>query len=124
MAVRGVRGATVASANQAEAILNATRELLKAIMDENPGLRCEDLASALFTVTGDLDAAFPAAAARQLGWEHVALMCTQEIPVPGDLERGIRVLLHWNTDLEQSEIRHVYLKEATRLRPDLIEGDV
>ncbi|MBL7162799.1 MAG: chorismate mutase [Anaerolineales bacterium] len=119
MPTRGIRGATVASANQEEAILLATRELLEAIMNANPTLTPEDVASALFTVTDDLNAAYPAKAARQLGWTETPLMCAREIPVPGSLPLCIRVLLHWNTDLPQSAIRHVYLEEATKLRPDL-----
>ena len=119
MSVRGIRGATVAAENTPEAILSATRELLTAIVAANPGLAPEDIASAIFTVTPDLDAAFPAQAARQLGWKHVPLMCAREIPVPGSLPRCIRVLLHWNTDRPQSAIRPVYLRAAASLRPDL-----
>ncbi len=119
MALRGIRGATVAPANRAEDILDATRELLMAMVEGNPSINKQDVASVIFTVTNDLDAAFPAAAAREMGWDDAALMCAREIPVPGDLERGIRVLIHWNTDLPQSEIHHVYLKQAVRLRPDL-----
>jgi len=119
MPVRGIRGATVAAENQSEAILSATRELLGAIQVANPTLDPTDLASAIFTVTGDLGAAYPAKAARQLGWTGTPLMCAREIPVPGSLPRCIRVLLHWNTELPQSAIRHVYLGEAANLRPDL-----
>jgi len=122
MPTRGIRGATVASANQKEAILLATRELLEAIMDANPTLTPENVASALFTVTDDLNAAYPAKAARQLGWTETPLMCAREIPVPGNPPLCIRVLLHWNTDLPQSAIRHVYLGEASALRPDLNSG--
>ncbi len=119
MPVRGIRGATVVTANQEEAILSATRELLEAIQDANLSLRPEDIASALFTVTDDLNAAYPAKAARLLGWTETPLMCAREIPVPGSLPNCIRVLLHWNTELNQSEIIHIYLGEATKLRPDL-----
>ena len=119
MPVRGVRGATVAREDQPEAILSATSELLLEMLRQNPSMRSADIASALFTVSSDLRSAFPAAAARQIGWEGAPLMCTQEIPVPGSLPRCIRVLLHWNTALDQSEIRHVYLGEAAGLRPDL-----
>jgi chorismate mutase len=121
MPVRGIRGATTATEDQSEAILSATRELLGAIQTANPTLDPADLASAIFTVTGDLAAAYPAKAARKLGWTAVPLMCAREIPVPGSLPRCIRVLLHWNTDLTQSAIRHVYLSEAAKLRPDLNE---
>jgi len=119
MTVRGIRGATVADANEADAILDATRELLLAILDSNLDLHPEDVASVTFTVTDDLDATYPALAARQLGWMQVPLICGREIPVPGGLPKCIRVMIHWNTRLPQSEVRHVYLKDATRLRPDL-----
>lgn len=124
MPVRGIRGANTASADQPEAILAATRELLEAILAQNPGLVPEEIASAFFTVTDDLSAAYPAKAARQIGWVQTPLMCAREIPVPGGVPRCIRVLLHWNTSLPQSAIRHVYLGEATRLRPDLNAVDL
>jgi chorismate mutase len=120
MPVRGVRGATVSHADQTEAILAATRELLTAILNANPDLNPEDLTSVFFTMTGDLSATFPAEAARQLGWEAVPMLCAREIDVPGRLTRCIRVLLHWNTELPQRDVQHVYLGEATVLRPDLI----
>jgi chorismate mutase len=82
-----------------------------------------DLASAFFTVTEDLHSAYPSQAARELGWQHVPLICSREIPVPGGLPRCIRVLLHWNTDLPQHAIRHVYLGGAAELRPDLTVAD-
>jgi len=134
MCIRGIRGATVADADEAQAILVATQELLLAILEANPTLRPEDLASILFTMTDDLSATYPAMAARQLsdrqlsgrqlsgrqlGWTQVPLLCAQEIPVPGGQARCIRVLLHWNTSLPQSAVQHVYLKDAARLRPDL-----
>ena len=122
MLCRGVRGATTVDANTAEAILEATRELLTCIVEANH-IAVEDVASAFFTVTGDLTAAFPAQAARQLGWRHVALLDAQEIPVPGGLPRCIRVLIHWNTTTPQAEVRHVYLRGAATLRPELREGD-
>ena len=121
MPLRGVRGATVVSQDDASEILEATRELICAIMDANPTLRPADLASALFTVTDDLSAVHPAKAARLLGWSEVPLMCAREIPVPGSLPHCIRVLVHWNTALSQSEIHHVYLRQAVSLRPDLSE---
>jgi chorismate mutase len=121
MPVRGIRGATVLLKDQPEAILAATRDLLVGILKANPTLRPGDLASAIFTVTDDLRSAYPARAARELGWVDVPLICTREIPVPGGLERCIRVLLHWNTDLSQEEIHHVYQGEAASLRPDLSE---
>ncbi len=121
MPIRGVRGATVASRDEPEAILLATRELLEAIQTANPLMQVTELASAFFTVTNDLSAVHPAKAARQLGWEQVPLMCAQEIPVPEGLPRCIRVLLHWNTDLPQASIQHVYLGAAATLRPDLAQ---
>jgi chorismate mutase len=119
MPVRGVRGATVASQNEPEAILSATQDLLRAMLAANPTLRIEDLASALFSMTDDLTSVYPARAAREMGWELVPLMCSREIPVPGSLAHCIRVLLHWNTELPQDAIQHVYLGEAASLRPDI-----
>ncbi len=124
MPLRGIRGATVASLDQAEAVLEATRELLVAIQSANPSLKPEDIASVIFTVTEDLQSAYPAQAARQMGWVAVPLMCAREIPVPGSLRRCIRVLVHWNTDLPQEAIRPVYLGAAASLRPDLNRADV
>ena len=123
MPIRGIRGATVTDIDQSEAIIEATRELLEAIFTANPTLKTADLASALFTVTEDLVSAYPARAARELGWGEVPLMCSREIPVPGSLPRCIRVLLHWNTDLPQHAIQHVYLGAAASLRPDLSTTD-
>jgi chorismate mutase len=117
MPCRGVRGATTAEDNTSEEILKATRQLLALMIRQN-GIRPEDVCSAFFSTTTDLDAEFPALAARQLGWLDVALMCSHELDVPGSLRRCIRVLLHWNTDTPPSEIVHVYVKEAARLRPD------
>ncbi len=120
MTVRGIRGATTVSADDKGEILSATQELLTAIFAANPALRTEDIASAIFTVTEDLASAYPALAARQMGWHLVPMMCAREIPVPGSLPLCIRVLIHWNTELGQSAIQHVYLREAVRLRPDLV----
>ena len=119
MPVRGIRGAITAGADTADGIFTATRLLLLAIIENNPGLNALDIASVIFTTTDDLTASYPAQAARQIGWEAVPLMCAREIPVPGSLARCIRVLIHWNTSLPQSSIRHVYLGEASQLRPDL-----
>ena len=119
MSLRGVRGATTVNHDQADEILEATRELLQAILQDNPDMHPEDIASVLFTATADLRAAYPARAARELGWREVPLMCAQEIPVPGSLTLCIRVLIHWNTELPQVAIRHVYLRQAVTLRPDL-----
>jgi chorismate mutase len=119
MPVRGIRGAIDVTDDQPEAILSATRELLEKISLANPTLQPVDLASILFTVTDDLISTYPAQAARQMGWTQVPLMCACEIPVPESLPRCLRVLLHWNTDLPQKEIHHVYLHGAAALRPDL-----
>ena len=119
MAVRGVRGATVSKKDDPENILSATRKLLNTILTENPGMVLEDIASVLFTAADDLNSVYPAKAAREMGWNQVPLICAREIPVPGGLAGCIRVLIHWNTDTPQSEIRHVYLGTAASLRPDL-----
>lgn len=118
MYCRGVRGAITAEENSREAILAATRELLSALIMEND-LKATDVASVIFTTTSDLNAEFPALAARQLGWMDVPLLCTQEIDVPGSLPRCIRILVNWNTDLGQHQVHHVYLRDAITLRPDL-----
>jgi chorismate mutase len=120
MTIRGIRGAITVSADEPDLILQATRELLEAILEENAGMQPENIASAIFTVTDDLASTFPAQAARQMGWELVPMLCGQEIPVPNSLPRVIRVLVHWNTEIPQSEITHVYLREAVKLRPDLV----
>jgi chorismate mutase len=114
-----IRGATVVDQDHAEIVLAATRDLLQAICAANPLLQPDDLASAIFTVTGDLTSIYPAQAARELGWAHVPLLSAREIDVPGGMPRCIRVLLHWNTDLPQTDIQHVYLGPAASLRPDL-----
>jgi chorismate mutase len=117
---RGIRGATVARDNNAQAILAATRELLETIVERND-LHKEDIGGVIFTATPDLDAAYPARAARGMGWQHVPLLCMQEMSVVGSLQRCIRVLIHWNTDKSPQAVKHVYLREARALRPDLIE---
>ena len=120
MSIRGIRGATTVTADQPDLILQATCELLEAILEENTGLQPKDVASAIFTVTDDLNSTFPAQGAREMGWGLVPMMCAREIPVPDSLPRVIRVLVHWNTDVPQSEIKHVYLHDAVKLRPDLV----
>ena len=120
MPIRGIRGATTVVADQPDLILQATRELLEAILEANFEMRPEDVASVLFTVTDDLTSTFPAQGARQMGWGLVPMLCAREIPVPGSLPHVIRVLLHWNTEVPQSEITHVYLRDAVKLRPDLV----
>jgi len=120
MYCRGIRGATTVDHNDREEILAATTELLQLLIRRND-LHAEDVASAIFTVTEDLDAEFPALAARYLGWTEVALICTREIPVPGSLEKCIRILLHVNTTRSAAEIQHVYIRGAVNLRPTLNE---
>lgn len=118
MVCRGIRGAVTVERNEAAEIAAATRELIEAITKAN-SLDPEDIASAIFTVTSDLDAEFPAAAMREMGWRYIPLMCANEINVPGSLGRCIRVLIHVNTAKSQKEIKHVYLKGAAFLREDL-----
>jgi chorismate mutase len=114
---RGVRGATTVEENSREAILAATCELLTLMIEAN-GIQPDDVASTIFTTTPDLNAEFPAFAARQLGWHDVALLCGHEMAVPGALPRCIRILIHWNTEWRADEIVHVYIKGAEDLRPD------
>lgn len=120
MPIRGIRGAITVSADQPDLILQATRELLEAILEANYEMKPEDVASVVFTVTDDLASMFPAQGAREMGWGLVPMLCAREIPVPGSLPRVIRVLVHWNTELPQSGITHVYLRDAVKLRPDLV----
>lgn len=122
MPLRGLRGATTVEEDHREEVLAATRQLLEELLEANPGLHPDQIASAIFTLTPDLTSVFPAEAARQLGWTQVPLICMQEIPVPGALSRCIRVLIHWNTELTQAQIQPVYLRQARRLRPDLTEN--
>ncbi len=117
--VRGIRGATTVEQDDPDLILAATAELLEKILEGNPGLATDDIASILFTVTDDIISIHPAAAARKMGWNNVPLLCSTEIPVTGSLPLCVRVLIHWNTDLAQSQVKHIYLNEAVRLRPDL-----
>ncbi len=112
---RGVRGAITVDENTQEAILKATRDLLGSMMERN-GFTVDDVVSAFFTTTSDLNAEFPAVAARQLGWTSTALMCGHEMNVPGALPMCLRVLLHVNTEKPVSEIEFVYLKGAAALR--------
>lgn len=114
---RGIRGATMVEENTGESILKATRELL-ALMVRINGIETDDVASAWFTTTPDLDAEFPALAARQLNWMNVPLMCGHEMNVPGALPRCVRILIHWNTRKTAEEIVHVYIRGAEKLRPD------
>lgn len=116
MYCRGIRGATTVERNDRGEILAATEELLLLLIEKNQ-LHPDDVASAIFTTTEDLDAEFPALAARALGWTEVALMCVREIPVPGSLGKCIRILLHVNTERSAAQIQHVYIKGAVNLRP-------
>ena len=118
---RGIRGATTIENNTPEEILKGTRELL-ALMIRFNGIKPEDVSSAIFTTTVDLNAAFPALAARQLQWTDVALMCGHELDVPGSLRKCIRILVNWNTTKTAAEIRHVYIKGASKLRPERAAG--
>ena len=121
MTTRGIRGATTIAADTKENVLSATHELLNAIMTSNPDLKTDAMASVSFTVTGDITSVYPALAARQMDWDQVPMMCASEIPVTGSLPLCIRVLILWNTDKTQREIKHVYVRDAMKLRPDLVE---
>jgi chorismate mutase len=117
MRLFALRGATTVARNDAEEILDATTELMATIIERN-ALRPEDVVSCIFTATDDLDAEFPAVAARALGFENVPLLCAREIPVPGAMPRVIRVLIHYYAE-NGHESRHIYLGDAARLRTDL-----
>lgn len=121
MPISGVRGAITIDTDEKEQVLAATQELLESILHSN-NMQAEEIASAFFTVTDDIVSTFPAQAARQMGWNFVQMMCAREHPVPNSLPKCIRVLIHWNTDCKQNEIQHVYLREAFRLRPDLVSA--
>lgn len=120
--LRGIRGAIDVKANEACEILEATKELLLEMSLKN-SIKEEDIGAIFFTMTEDLDAAFPAEAARELGWKSVPLLCAREIDVPGSLSRCIRVLMLVNSNKKPEEIRHIYLKGATALREDLQDKD-
>lgn len=118
MPVKAIRGAITVEKNEARDILESTKLLLESIVKEN-NLNRDDIISIIFSVTRDLDTAFPAAAARELGWTDIALMCTNEINVQGSLEKCVRVMLHINCEESDRPIKHVYLRGARVLRPDL-----
>lgn len=119
MRFRGVRGAVTVEENTEKAILDGTYELLQKMVNAND-VDADDIAGVMFTVTPDLDAAFPAEAGRRLtGWTNVPLMCAQEVPVPGALPRCVRVLMLVNTTKTAAEVHHIYLRDAEGLRPDL-----
>lgn len=119
--LRAVRGATTVERDEAMLICDATRELLAKILTRN-NATCDDIISAIFTVSPDLRSEFPARAARDLGWDHIAMLCTVEMPVPGAIERCLRVLVHAELRGSQRDVKHVYLRGATALRPDLVDG--
>jgi chorismate mutase len=116
--VRGIRGAITIQEDNAAEVLQAAKELLEAIIAQNE-LNSQDIASIIFTVTNDIKSTFPAAAARTMGLNLVPLLCSQEIGVQGSLPLCIRILVHWNTNKSQEEIKHIYLKDASKLREDL-----
>ena len=122
MTCRGIRGAITVDENSTDAIKSATRELLEHIVAAN-ALDASDIVSVIFTATPDLDAVYPAVVAREMGWVHVPLLCMQEMVIKGSLPRCIRVLLHWNTDRAPEDIQYAYLREAQKLRPDLVNHD-
>ena len=119
--VRGIRGAIGVSENTKESMRSSTRELLTKMIEEN-GLNPEDIASIFFTATDDLNADFPAYAARTLGLQTVPLLCAREMSVPNGTRGIIRILIHANTEKSQIEIRHQYLRGSEHLRPDLCPG--
>lgn len=118
MLLRGVRGATTVDEDSEENVMLATQELLEQMVLQN-GIQCEDIASVFFTATPDITSAFPARAARNMGWTNVPLICFQEMDVKGALPRVIRILIQFNTELSQAQIRHQYLRNAVVLRADL-----
>ena len=123
MGVRGIRGAITVEQDTREEVVSATKQLLEEMVQRN-GVEPDDIASILITTTEDVKSTFPAQAARLLdGWQYVPLMCAREIPVPGSLPSWIRVMMLVNTDKTAAEIHHVFLREAVKLRPDLVNRD-
>ncbi len=120
--VRGIRGATTVARDEPELILEATGELLEVMLRENDIAEFEPIASIFFTTTPDLRSTFPAEAARRLGMNLVPLICNQEIPVPNRLPLAVRVMMQVNTQKGQAEMKHIYLREAVKLRPDLVSA--
>ena len=121
--VRAIRGATTADENTKDAIVDATREMLESLVEEN-SFELDDVISAFFTTTRDLNAQFPAVAARKIGWVDVALMCSHEMIIADAQERCIRVMVHINSDRSAKEINNVYLKDAVNLRKRGFEEDI
>jgi len=117
--LRGLRGATTVTKDDTELILTATKELLELMLEHNQITDFDLIASIFFTTSPDLSSVFPAEAARAVGIKHVALICSSEIPVENSLEKAIRILMHVNTSQKQSEMKHIYLNNAKKLRPDL-----
>ena len=120
MVVRAIRGAVQVAANEREAILDGTTELVTEVMTRND-LSTDDVISVIFTATPDLTAEFPALAARKIGFHDVPLLCTTEIDVPGALPRVVRLLMHIETGRSRPEIQHVYLRGAVALRLDIAQ---
>jgi chorismate mutase len=118
MTCRGIRGAVCVEVNAAQDIVAATRQLLERIVEAN-GVDAQDVACVIFSTTDDLDADVPARAAREMGWMHTPLLCLREMMAQGGMERVVRVLMLWNTEARLEEVRHIYLGEARRLRPEL-----
>ncbi|WP_226666870.1 chorismate mutase [Metabacillus litoralis] len=119
--IRGIRGATTVDQNEANMIVEATSELLYEMIQKN-NIHADDVAHVIITVTEDLNATFPAKALREIeGWTYVPVMCMQEIPVPGSLEKCIRIMMTVQSDIEQNQIQHVYARNSVVLRPDLIK---
>lgn len=118
--IRGIRGATTIESNTPELIYSETEKLVIEMVKAND-VEPEDIASVIVTTTSDINTAFPAKAVRSIeGWKYVPTMCTHEMDVPGALPLCIRVLMHVNTDTPQKDIRHIYLNDAVKLRPDLV----
>ena len=115
---RGIRGAVPVISNTEKDILAAAERLLSELIDRN-GIILDDIASVIFTTSPDLNAEYPAIAARKLGWSNVALLCGHEMGVSHGMQSCLRILIHWNTDKSAEDIVHVYLDEARSLRPDL-----
>ncbi len=120
MSIRAARGATTVPENTRTAILQAAREMLEAIAEANH-ITPEKVISAVFTATPDLDAAYPAEAARGLGWRRAGLLCIQEMAVAGSLPMCLRVMVLWESERPQDRVRHCYLRGASNLRPDLAQ---
>lgn len=120
MSVRAIRGATTVENNDANEIIGETKKLLLEIAERN-NISEDDIISIIFTITKDLNAAFPAVAARQMGWTSVSLLCSYEIDVPGSLKKCVRAMMHVNSDKSNSEMKHIYLNGARVLRPDLVK---